>query len=132
MTIGSRNTHIKHILFSELARFIPCETVLCFWRNSWRCEIWASQIMTLSMLAIHWLAAHCLRSPSATLELRFLAGWFEGLTYHFERVFLCMLCLYTIALAFVWPVESHEASHNVLFLMWFGCHGWYFDHVSYK
>ena len=33
MTLDRLNTHIKHILFSELAQSISCETVLCFLRH---------------------------------------------------------------------------------------------------
>ena len=29
--------------------------------------------------------------------------------------FLCILCLYTIPLVFVWPAQFHEAWHTVLF-----------------
>ena len=37
--------------------------------------------------------------------------------------FLCMICLYTIALAFVWPVLRHKTWHIASFLTWFRCHG---------
>ena len=64
------------------------------------------------MLVMYCLTAHCLRSPCKILDVKSYDTW----TIFFWIIhtpslwlwegFLCMLCLYTIALVFVWLVQS--------------------------
>ena len=89
--------------------------------------------MTLSMLAMHWLTARCLRSPCKLLGVKvtvlelFLSWMICKSNLWLWAGSLCMLCLYTIALVFVWPVQSLKTwdcfVDTVFFLMWFRWHG---------
>ena len=119
--LGMLNTHTLHFSFRACLVYYLCNYYVSF-------VISLSGIVTSSMLAKHCLTAHCLIIPCKLLGVKGYNTWIifmQGNLYVKLMTLnrFCMLCLYTIALAFVWPGLSHEAWHTVLFLnIWFGCH----------